>query len=56
MDELLILKKMLGILIVGITGVGLTLARRYKNDDKHAGVGVSFGTLTIMILIWFLTI
>lgn len=54
MDEGAI-ERVLSMLVVGITGIGLTFARRYSNKDVNAGVGVAFGTLFLVILMWFLT-
>ena len=55
MDEGIVLEKILSMLVIGMTGIGLTFARRYNNKDKDAGIGVSFSTLVLVGLIWFLT-
>ena len=44
-------EKLLGIIIIGVIGSLLTLARRYKNSDGDAGYGVAGWTI-IIILIW----
>lgn len=55
MDTIVLLERVLSMLVVGMTGVGLTFARRHNNEDSNAGEGVVFSTLALVILIWFLT-
>lgn len=55
MDTITMLERVLSMLIVGVTGIGLTFARRHNNEDANAGEGVAFCTLTLVILMWFLT-
>lgn len=42
---------LMAILIVGIVGTLLTFARRYKNPDESAGMGIAGWTLFIIILL-----
>lgn len=53
--DIIILERVLSMLVVGMTGIGLTFARRHNNEDNNAGEGVVFSTLTLVILMWFLT-
>jgi len=34
--------------LIGPIGIGLTLARRWKNDSPDAGLGVAGGTIFIL--------
>jgi len=37
-------------LIIGLIGVLLILARKYKNSDQEAGSGIAFWTLLMIII------
>lgn len=37
------------VLAVGLVGITLTLARRWKNSDKSAGLGIAGWTIFVII-------
>lgn len=37
--------------VIGISGATLTFARRYKNEDESAGVGVAAWTVFFIIVL-----
>lgn len=39
------------ILAVGLVGILLTLARRWKNDDERAGLGVAGWTVAVIVFL-----
>ena len=43
-------KDLLTIAILGLIGIGLTAARRIRNEDAHAGYGVAGWTFFIILL------
>jgi len=44
-------ERLLGVIIIGLVGVLLTFARRFKNEDSDAGYGVAAWTI-ILIILW----
>ena len=49
----LINEKLIATIIIGLTGIGLTFARRYnKPNDKTAGLGVAGWTIVILLFMW----
>jgi len=45
-------EKVLGTIALFIGGTLLTIARRWKNKDKDAGLGIAGWTMFIIICIW----
>jgi len=39
-------------IVIGIIGIGLTIARRWKNKDEDAGLGAAGFTILILFLMW----
>jgi len=40
-------------IVISITGIALTIARRYKNKDSTAGVGIAGWTIFILFMLWY---
>ena len=45
-------EKLIATVVIGIIGTFLTLARRWKNPDKNAGVGVAGWIVFILLCMW----
>ncbi len=43
--------KLIGIIVIGMVGIFLVLARRFRNTDKDAGKGIAGGTI-FAIIFW----
>lgn len=50
--ELQFEQKITATMVIGVIGVLLTIARRYKNNDKSAGLGVAGWIVFILFNIW----
>lgn len=44
---------LLGLVFIGLSGAGLTFARRYKNQDEDAGSSIA-GWVVGIIILWML--
>ena len=50
MDELTAKVIATGLIVIG--GTGMTFARRWKNTDSTAGLGVAGWTVVILLFMW----
>ncbi len=46
-------EKLIVTIILGSIGILLTLARRWKNPDGDAGIGVAGWTIFIILCMWY---
>ena len=45
-------EKMLATIVIFIGGILLTLARRYKNENSNAGLGIAGWTIFTIFSLW----
>lgn len=50
-EPLAIMERLIVLMIVGATGVGLTFARRYRSNNPDAGMVITFFTMLMVFLL-----